>query len=1692
MSYDPTLFNVDPYYDDFNEDKKFLRIMFKPGYALQAREVTQMQTMLQNQIERFGSNIFENGSIVLDGQITENYLRYGRITGLSGVSDVTGLVGAVVGAVGSAQARIIHAEAGLSSSTVDAFDLIYFDYIGGGTGFTHNTTISGTAGTNSVAFSLTGNSTASVIGDSTVISVNSGVRYVDGYFVMHDAQMIGAYEVTGSAGSEYRKFSNPTTRIGFATNPSFVTSSDDETLNDPAFGYYNYAAPGADRFKLDLTLTQYGFDPTAVTTTTNFARGNFMEIIRIVDGQTVKKELYPQYAAIEDTLARRTYDESGNYTVEPFDLNLTYRNNTGFTGGAAGATLSAELGAGKAYIFGHEFETQGTTVLSMPKARSTTQNANQFAIGSIGPSLPVTLGGETEGGNFIGFNITKQPKVYLSSSGAYYVMDGNTGPQGQTSAYDYVNIGTARIRNIIPSGANSEYDLYLYDIKLNEANTLSDIGSIFLDEGHTTPTFVSNWFDSGIFDNKNNTGLLYSLPRGDRIKSIDTVDYAISNFKLLTPSAGGSIVITSPASNVTFSAPIGAISNPSNELFVLNKDGMAAPFTAVVTSNKLQLTITIPQYDSGNPQDFYIFYVTNLSNISGGAYNRRTKTKSTYTSTSGFASTQTWVTDQETGKSFLYLKRQYTDIPCTDVINVLSITGTLWTSNGTTAGIANQQLLNYFTLDNGQRDNYYDYSRLIAASNVLPYNYATSNSLPPAGFVGVGGPFTYTFTRFIHGNATPGVTGPFTVDSYTIDGGIDYSDIPVYVSPSTGRSYRLSDVLDFRPSRADIRTSSGSATGNFEGSYVIPSPSVANLNKFTYTNYLSRTDKIVLGRDRDFKVLSGIPSNNPQPPVDSPDAMTLYNVTVNGYTTSKDDVQISRIENKRYTMQDIASLENRIDNVEYYSNLNILEQQARNSPFLDDVGIEIPKKGILVDGFRGHSVSDVQDPMYAASIDFENNEMRPSFQNRVYRLNQISNPSNITGSSDGIYTLDYQTSPLINQPLATSSLNVNPAGVFNYLGFMRATPSSDFWYDDTVSPIVRINTEGENDAWLFGNASGTGPGQAKGFGSQWNDWESNWLGVPKNVNTTSSINSDPTRSIFVSSSGSRLIQPSSNSSTLPYSLSNNTENLQIRSDVVPYARSIDIGLSASNLRPNTNLYLFVDGVSVSVGGLASDAAGNASVYFSIPSTSFVAGKKSIRLTSSPTNDLTTTTTAADYIFPVQGTWGNIKDGIITTRTVQSRRESVRSENIVTNVFGKDIQRSKFTQLRGFTDPLSQSFYIDPSIYPSGVFAKKITLYFKSKDSNANTPVSIVLRPIVNGYPHPSKFIPLSDTTILSSAITTSTNASVGTDFAFTSPVYLAPGEYAFSLVTPSNNFDIFTSQIGMDVLKQSTTESTVRATKQPYARSLFKNQTSTGVQKSDIEDVKFLLHICKFTSSANFNLGAAGSSYYGSGTSLPAHATHYNVPYIIPSNTQITNSETGLVGSNVELNKLVSTATKTFNGSTNNFTNLQLNLFTSDQYVSPVVDIDRANINIIENKINYVNLAQSGETGSTNLGAISSSRATARYITKRVVLEPGMQATNLRVEMLASYPSNTTFKVYARMASDDSTQSPFDLLGYTEMTPVTTYANTTANGYQEMSFRLMDQPKFKVFAIKIVMGLASAASDPTIVPRFKNLRITAA
>ena len=49
-----TNLNVALYYDDFDKANNFYKVLFKPGYPVQARELTGLQSILQNQIENYG------------------------------------------------------------------------------------------------------------------------------------------------------------------------------------------------------------------------------------------------------------------------------------------------------------------------------------------------------------------------------------------------------------------------------------------------------------------------------------------------------------------------------------------------------------------------------------------------------------------------------------------------------------------------------------------------------------------------------------------------------------------------------------------------------------------------------------------------------------------------------------------------------------------------------------------------------------------------------------------------------------------------------------------------------------------------------------------------------------------------------------------------------------------------------------------------------------------------------------------------------------------------------------------------------------------------------------------------------------------------------------------------------------------------------------------------------------------------------------------------------------------------------------------------------------------------------------------------------------------------------------------------------------------------------------------------------
>ena len=65
-----TNLNVAPYFDDFDPSKDYYKVLFKPGYPVQARELTSLQSILQNQVEKFGQHFFKEGAKVIPGNTT--------------------------------------------------------------------------------------------------------------------------------------------------------------------------------------------------------------------------------------------------------------------------------------------------------------------------------------------------------------------------------------------------------------------------------------------------------------------------------------------------------------------------------------------------------------------------------------------------------------------------------------------------------------------------------------------------------------------------------------------------------------------------------------------------------------------------------------------------------------------------------------------------------------------------------------------------------------------------------------------------------------------------------------------------------------------------------------------------------------------------------------------------------------------------------------------------------------------------------------------------------------------------------------------------------------------------------------------------------------------------------------------------------------------------------------------------------------------------------------------------------------------------------------------------------------------------------------------------------------------------------------------------------------------------------------
>ena len=442
-----TNLNVTPYYDDFDKDKNFYRVLFRPGFPIQARELTTMQSILQNQVENVGSHLFKDGAMVIPGQVgydlnVDAVMLQESFLGADVEEYRTQLTGKIIeGLTTGVKAKVLYS---ISSTESDkGYITLYVKYIeSGGDNATQQTFQNNEQliTDDEITFGTTlievGSPFAQLLPTSalqvgSVAYVQSGVYFIRGFFVDVDYQ----YILLDQYGS------NPSYRIGLDIQESIVTPEDDLTLNDNAAGTSNYAAPGAHRFRITTRLIK--------KLLTDDADKNFIELLRINASKVEKLVDRSAYEELEKSLALRTYEESGNYVVRDFAIKLRENLDDGFNNGvyAKGATTSSgntadeakysiEFGAGVAYVKGYRVSRLAPSFVDVDKPRTTKAAQNVI--------IPFEMGNFCNVENVYGF-----PNVTGSTlSNAYQTIElRDTFSSSQGSAAGNL-IGFARVTSL--------------------------------------------------------------------------------------------------------------------------------------------------------------------------------------------------------------------------------------------------------------------------------------------------------------------------------------------------------------------------------------------------------------------------------------------------------------------------------------------------------------------------------------------------------------------------------------------------------------------------------------------------------------------------------------------------------------------------------------------------------------------------------------------------------------------------------------------------------------------------------------------------------------------------------------------------------------------------------------------------------------------------------------------------------------------------------------------------------------------------------------------------------------------------------------------------------------------------------------------------------------------------------------------
>ena len=1113
-------FNTEPFFDDYSEDKEFHRILFRPGYAVQARELTQLQTILQEQVRRHGDHMFKEGSMIIPGQISYDlnlsYVQLVTDINVNMETVLSTLVGMEIKNSSGLIGKVIAFTLAETVSGVLQPNTIFVKYqnstqdIAGNNVSSFNvgdtlTPVDGTSGLDVVVsepFSIT----IPPVGLGCSATIQRGIYYIKKNFVLVQDQVI-----------VLDKYSNsPSYRVGLKLTESIIYPEDDESLLDNALGSPNYAAPGAARYKMNLALTKIPVDLDTVTVANET---DFIDLLRLESGNVIFKIDRTSYAEIEKTLARRTYDESGDYALNPFGIHpKDYRNNVRGGWAAHEKYIQGDLikvatsATGYSYFVAVTSGISGSSIPAFANFASVDSLVdNQITweymqYPNFNQGVHTFLAGDSSFTNFTlndhlrldgmialaidagkayvrGYEIEKISTEYVPGQKSRYLPAGSTalasyfGVDSLPEVVDSISVQkTASIdvsmgSYIIVSNVSYVPNLVtIPDYKLCSVTkaSASDANVIGYAKIRAMEVHDSTSYKLFLFDIRMNSGKDFSA-----VKSFISATNPSTNFSCDVASTTGALILDPQDNSLIFQLPDYAIANISQVTY-----SVVAPLTATASSN----VVTFPAptgytFESINNASNYIL----VNNATGGIVSNPTYSivagslRVTGVANQSHTVLATVKRGDVAGSSAQSLRTVTDASPMYLTTATTAQAGTITLNHSYVTRIVS--IMQSTHVDSGSGKTVWNSTPTYSTNITNRYIFHSGHdnnkigssyiTLAP-GMEVPAGPIMIKYEYLASVDHSPGDF--IGVNSYT------HSTSKMrYDQITTVSSYPLRDSVDFRPYVVG---------GGFQPHYF---PKFGTTATFNYTNFLARLDNISLSSEGKYILSRGIPSEQPSEPNTPNNCMRLGQISVEPYTFLRGQqlgVVINRQENKRYTMRDIGKLERRIQDLEYYTSLSLTELDTKNMRIVDSQGFDRYQNGFLVDSFDGQGVGNAASDDWNASIDTQKKELRPFFsQKQVSLLENVSATTKNYKVSGDLVTLPFVEVPMIAQTKGSITENINPYALYSWKGVVDINPWSDTWFSTHHRPDIILNDESQYNA-IVAKANSDGI-----LGTVWNAWQ---------------------------------------------------------------------------------------------------------------------------------------------------------------------------------------------------------------------------------------------------------------------------------------------------------------------------------------------------------------------------------------------------------------------------------------------------------------------------------------------------------------------------------------------------------------------------------------------------------------------------